>query len=356
MPCRLVLNSEPEDIRAFAQGSLRQAQGRQDRRGRRLLSLRPMLTPQEILFTTAVPAGIALLVLLVAWRPWQRARPVIRGHWGAPLAAGLAFLTAYALLDGEKPAWPPAQARHWLFFLAAGLTVLGLLDALLGALLPAPEWLRAEVALVASAALVVRLFASVLSAETWPAPSAVQWIAGMTIAVHVTWVSTEQLARRLPRVAAPLVLLVFTSGVAAVTALSGSLVYGRLAGVLAAVTAVACAVSMAAPAFTLARGGVAVIAPLAVAVLLLGYHLADPGVGAVNGGLLLSALLLPWLSRLRPLRRRRPWVRVTAAVLLALLPVSLAVARAGLAFRRAQQQDSAGDLYSLVQHGAHRDA
>jgi hypothetical protein len=315
-----------------------------------------MFTPREILYTSAVPAGIALVVLLASWRPWRRTRPVLRGHWGAPLAAGAAFATAYGLLDGETPAWPPAQARHWLFFIAIGLTLLGLLDAVLGGVLPAPEWLRAEVALVASAALVVRLFASVLSADTWPAPSAVQWIAGMTIVLHVAWVSAEQLARRLPRAAPPLVLLVFTAGVAAVTALSGSLVYGRLAGVLAVVTAVACVVSLTAPAFTLARGGVAVIVPLAVAVLLLGYHLADPGVGAVNGGLLLSALLLPWLARLRPLRRRRPWVRVTAAVLLALVPVSLAVARAGVAFRRAQQQDTAGDLYTLVQHGAHGDA
>src|SRR3954468_13672198 len=102
-----------------------------------------MFTPREILFTTVVPAAIALLVLVASWRPWRRAVPVTRGHWGGPLAAGLAFVTSY-----------------------------GLLDAALATVLPAPDWLRAEVALVASAALVVCLFGSVLGADTWPAPSA----------------------------------------------------------------------------------------------------------------------------------------------------------------------------------------
>jgi hypothetical protein len=195
--------------------------------------------------------------------------------------------------------------------------------------------------------LVLCLFGSLLNADTWPAAIAARWVVGMTAAVHVAWVSAERLSVRLPRVAAPLVVFVFTSGVGAVAALSGSLVYGRLAGVLSVVAAVAAVVAMLAPAFTLSRGGVTVIVPLAVAVLLLGYHLADPGVGMLNGALLLSALLLPWLSRLPPLRRRRAWVRGTVAVLLALIPVTAAVTRAGIVFHKSQQQDTTGDLYSL---------
>jgi hypothetical protein len=55
-------------------------------------------------------------------------------------------------------------------------------------------------------------------------------------------------------------------------------------------------------------------------------------------------MLLPWGSRLPPFRRRRPWVRGTLAVFVALLPVSIAVARAGIAFQKAQQQDTTTDL------------
>jgi len=301
-----------------------------------------MFTTREIFYTTAVPAGIALLILFVAWRPWRRSRPVVRGHWGAPLAAGAAFATAYALFDGEIPAWPPSQARHWLFFIALALTLLGVDDAMPSGWLRLADWLRSEVALLVSGVLVLCLFGSLLSADTWPSSIAARWVVGMTAATHVAWVSAERLSARLPRVAASLVVFVFTSGVAAVTALSGSLVYGRLAGVLSVVAAVAAIVAMLTPAFTLSRGGVTVVVPLAVAILLLGYHLADPGVGITNGALLLSSLLLPWLSRLPPLRRRRAWVRGTVAVVLALLPVTAAVARAGIAFRQAQRQDAAG--------------
>src|SRR5688572_4407544 len=111
-----------------------------------------MFTPREILYLTALPAGIALLSLTLSWRPWQRNdRAVLRGHWGGPLATGVAFMTSYALLDGETPAWPPAQARHWLFYLAAGLALLGLIDALALRFVHVSNWVRAEIALLASA-------------------------------------------------------------------------------------------------------------------------------------------------------------------------------------------------------------
>ena len=64
-----------------------------------------MFTTREILYTSAVPGAVALLVLLVAWRPWRRGdAAVVRGHWGGALGAGGAFLLSYALLDGEIPA------------------------------------------------------------------------------------------------------------------------------------------------------------------------------------------------------------------------------------------------------------
>jgi hypothetical protein len=300
-----------------------------------------MFTAREILYTTALPGALALLVLAVAWRPWRRSKPVLRGHWGGGPAAGAAFGVGYALLDGEVPAWPPAQARHWLFYLAAGLAVLGMLDAAVGALVHVPRWVRAEVALVASGAIVVCLFASLLQADTWPPLRAVEWVVGMVVVLHLAWVSTELLVDRLPRGAGAAVLFVFCAGAALVLMLSGSLVYGRLAGVLSAVAFAAVLISFAAPGFSPARGAVAVIVPVTVAVLFLGYHLAD--LDALNGTLVLAALLLPWLTRLPWLAGRRASVRVVVALLLAALPVGLAGWRAGQAFVKAQQERSAGE-------------
>lgn len=306
-----------------------------------------MFTTREIIYLTAVPAGVALVALVAAWRPWRRG-VVLRGHWGGAVAAGAAFLTSYALLDGQVPAWPPAQARHWLFYLAAALTVLGLVDATLGAFVHVPNWLRGEVALAAAVLVVLFPFSSLLRADAWTAVVAVEWMVGMIVALHVVWVSAETLSRRLPRAAAPLVVFVFTSGVALVMMLSGSLVYGRIAGLMAVVSACASVVSLASPSFSMSRGAVTVIVPVTVAVIYLGYHLVDPGVGVANGALLLSSLLLPWLANLPPLRRRRPWVRVLVAVLLAALPVGAAVFRAREAFVRSQQEDRAlQELYTL---------
>jgi hypothetical protein len=300
-----------------------------------------MFTTREILYFSVVPAAVAQLVLVAAWRPWRRSEPVLRGHWGGALGAGFAFVLAYALLDGEVPAWPPAQARHWLFYLAAGLTVLGVVDAAAGAWFHVPRWVRGELALVGSAAAVTCLFASLLRADTWPPLRAVEWVVGMVVVMHLAWVSTELLVDRLPRGAGVAVLFVFAAGTALVLMLSGSLVYGRLAGVMAVVASVALVTALAAPGFSPARGAVTVLVPTTVAVLFLGYHLADLDV--LNGSLLLAALPLPWLARLPPLAGRNPWVRVVVALMLAALPVGLASCRAGQAFMKAQQEKSAVD-------------
>jgi hypothetical protein len=307
-----------------------------------------MFTTREILYTAAVPAAAALAVLLASWRPWRREHPVLRGQWGGALAAGAAFLAAYALLDGQVPAWPPDQARHWLFYLGAGLTGLGLLDAVAYAVFHVPDWVRAEVALAASAGIVLCLFGSLLRSDEWPARVAATWVVGMTVVLHVAWVSTELLVARLPRAAGPAVLGVFAAGVALVAMLSGSLVYGRLAGVSAVVCGVALVVALTAPGFTPARGAVTVIVPLSVAVVFLGYHFA--GLDVRDGSLLLAGLLLPWLARVPWLAGRRPWVRVTVAVMLAILPVGAATWRARQAFLKAQQEEpAAGELYTTLE-------
>ena len=306
-----------------------------------------MFTVRDILYAAAVPAALALAALLASWRPWRRAdRPAVRGHWGGALGAGLAFVAAFALLDGRVPPWPPAESRHWLFYLAAALTVLALLDAVVDVRRAGAWWLRAEAALVVCAGAVFLLFQSLLRSETWTAVEAGRRLLVMAVLLHAAWTSTELLVLRLPRPAGPLVLSAFAGGVAMVLMLSGSLVLGRLAGVLAVTPLVAAAVAPAAPGFSFARGGVTVIVPTAVAILLLGYHYVEPGVTAVNATLLFAGLALPWAAALPPVRRRRPWVRTVTALVLVLVPTMIAVARARREFVR-MQQESGAELYTL---------
>jgi hypothetical protein len=299
-----------------------------------------MFTTREIVYSAVVPAALSLLILAIAWRPWRRTDPVLRGHWGGALAAGASFLAAYALLDGEVPAWPPAQSRHWLFYAAIALTVLGVADAALHRIVHVRDWVRGEAALVVCALLVPCLFRPLIEAQTWPPASAVEWVVGMVVALHLAWASTELLVGRLPRAVGPAVLLVFCAGAALTLMLSGSIVYGRLAGVMAVVAGAGVLTALPAPGFSLARCGVSVLVPITVAIIYLGHHLSE--LDTVNASLLLTSLFLPWLGRLRVLSARRTWVRAIVAVLLVGLPVGAAVTRAAVAFHRAQQQESGG--------------
>ena len=294
-----------------------------------------MFTAREILYTAAVPAAVALAVLLASWRPWRRGTRVsTRGHWGGALGAGLAFTAGFALLDGRVPPWPPEESRQWLFYFAAALTVVALVDAVVRAWLPAAAWLRPEAALLLSAAAVFYLFRSMLQSEAWTAVEAGCRLLVMVVVLHAAWTFTELLVLRLPRPAGPLVLSAFAGAVAMVLMLSGSVVYGRLAGILAITPLAAAAVAPAAPGFSFARGGVTVIVPTAVAILFLGRFYVDPGVSVTNAALLLAGLVLPWAAAVPPLRRRRPWVRTTAALLLVLVPTATAVVRAQRDFVR----------------------
>jgi hypothetical protein len=309
-----------------------------------------MFTAREIVFTAVVPFGVALAVLVLAWRPWRRGERVSRrGYWGGAVAIGGGFLAAFFLLDG-KPAWPPAEARHWLFYFASALTVLGVIESSVQAWAPKANWLRAEAALLVFAAGAYFLFQSLLQDGGWTPVQAGCHLLLSTVLLHAAWASSEVLVLRLPRPAGPLVLTAFAGGVALVVMLSGSLVYGRLAGALAAATLAAVAVAAAVPAFSLARGGVIVVVPLAVAILQLGHHLVDPGVTQAHVVLLLAGLLLPRVAAFPPLRRRRPWVRILAATVLAVVPVATAVLLAQRAFVRMQQETgpgTEGGLYGL---------
>jgi hypothetical protein len=318
-----------------------------------------LFTTREIFYAAVLPTAVALVAMLLAWRPWRRQPeanvvpsehvppdvlgdpaevppppPSRNGVWGAPVGIGVGFLAAFALLEGRLPAWPPAESKHFLYYFAALLTVLALLDALVRW----PGWLRQETALVASACAVTFLFRSLLAGDAWPAPEAASRVLVMTLVLHAAWTSTELLAARLPRAAMPLVLFVFAAGSGGVILLSGSLVYARLAGALSTGALAAVAVASVARPFTLARGGVTVVVPAVTALLFLAHHYVDPGLTLTNGILLLSALALPWLAEL-PFHARRPvWARTVLALLLAGAPIVAAGYRARQTFLQMEAQ------------------
>ena len=67
---------------------------------------------KQLVWAVAMPLGIAIVCMVIAWRPWQRdGRETVRGWWGGPLAVGLGYLVGHVTIN-QWPAWPPAQPAH----------------------------------------------------------------------------------------------------------------------------------------------------------------------------------------------------------------------------------------------------
>src|SRR4051812_40975956 len=86
-----------------------------------------------------VPAAVSLVVMVPAWRPWKRTGAETRGRWGAPVALAAGFAAAFKSINGALPQqFPPPDAKLWLFWIAIGAGVIGLIDALARP----PNWAR----------------------------------------------------------------------------------------------------------------------------------------------------------------------------------------------------------------------
>jgi hypothetical protein len=70
------------------------------------------------------PVLIALVVLLMAWRPWSAKAPSVRwGGAGSALALALAYAVTDTLVARHWPGFPPSERHRWLpyFGLAAAI-------------------------------------------------------------------------------------------------------------------------------------------------------------------------------------------------------------------------------------------
>jgi len=87
-----------------------------------------MLTSSDLIFGVILPFALATVILAIAWRPWN----VLAARRGCGRPSGLrgGVRRRFALLQGPRHLFPPNSAIMWLFFVAIGFTLLGLIDAL----------------------------------------------------------------------------------------------------------------------------------------------------------------------------------------------------------------------------------
>lgn len=194
-----------------------------------------------------------------------------RNPWGAAVAIGLAYAGGHAVVTGW-PSLPPHTAAQWLAWVALAGLIAGILDAFLH---PGKQ-VRAFLWLVVCAGL-FRLLVQPRFRHGWSTAEGWLWVAGLAIvAGSLTW-SLERVARRQTTAfSLPLTLTIVAAGTSATLMLSGSLLLGQLASILAAAVAMMFALTLLTPRILPDGRGVSPVSALLLTSLwICGYFYAE---------------------------------------------------------------------------------
>ena len=197
-------------------------------------------------------------------------------YWGkehvrsalGPLAIGLAYFSGHLAITGWM-SFPPADTTNWLPYFALAAAVLG---ASCG-VLPIKAWARVLIfALVSAGAL--RLLLKPKFQYGWPLGEGWLWVACLVCALGFLAVILDALARRAVTAAEiPAILLIVSAGAFGGLMLSGSILLGQFAAVLAG--AVFGSLVFTIRRVNLGRGIVPVFSLLVGALLVSGYFFAE---------------------------------------------------------------------------------
>lgn len=280
---------------------------------------------KALLLGVVLPAAVAGGVwgLAISLGRLRSSTPLLLG--GGALALGGGYIAGHWALLGRPP-FPPVQARDWLAYFAVACILVGWVEALPRS----PLGLRWLVRLLFSAAFLILLLLP-MARHSWTKPQSLLWLGGLTLTLLLFWAALDGLARRLSGRMLAFLGLMVAGASAGVLLFSRSAMLGQLAGVLAAALGASWGVSWWAPHLSLARGAVAVMAPLLMGLWLGGYFYAQMPLPSAL--LLLVALPLGWVGELKALNRLAPWQRLSFLLLAVLLPLALALA---FAFRASQ--------------------
>ncbi len=266
---------------------------------------------KQLVWTVAMPLGIAIVCMTLAWRPWQRERrDSVRGWWGGALAIGLGYLVGHVVIN-HWPSMPPANTDDYLFVLAIAAAAVGLLESM-----RMPMWLRWCIRAVLAAAVSWFMLSNGFrsSHSAWVIAA---WTAGPAAAIFVVWTLLERLAERRTGPSIPLALSLMIAVASFYFFKGGSGKVAQLAGLLAASLGGAALVTMMAPRVSIARGALAVAVPLYLALILYSWQYPKPLGTPI---ILAAAPLALWLAEWR-----ESVTAVAARVLLAAAPALIAL-------------------------------
>ncbi len=257
-----------------------------------------------------LPAVITAVVLLLAWVSRERAEQAARGWLGA-LALGGAYALGQAVAFGGLPSLPPIQASDAIFWLAVGSTILAAVESLFGV----PRWPQRLLRLAFCLAVPWLLLARLI--ERGGVSEPVLTVGGLAFALLVLWLALAAWSERCAGASIPLVLWWVTSAGSIALLLSGSIVYAKFAGILAATLGACAVVAWLRPAFLLGAGAAGVVVTLDACLWIAGVWISElPATVAI---LLALGPLLSMAGELGPVARLSPRKAVLARLVLSSL-------------------------------------
>lgn len=286
----------------------------------------------EIIYGLVLPAVLAALLSLPALFFRRDGRACKKTLW-LHLGLGIPFVIGFGGLFGV-PRLPVAESWQWLFYIVAGITVLGVVDSLW----PAPMWARAAVVLLVTEACAWLLLWPLVRND-WADGHPLLWIEAFSLALFFSWVGLNALGDRISGTQFSFALLPPAVAVSLVAMLSGYRTIGPMGGIpFACIAAMLPIVWLASVSYT--RGPVLLWIVICYGLLTVGYFFAN--VTTTNGLLLLVSPQMAWIGELPAIRRLKPVPRGMLRVAAVALPAFVAVGLAGVSFARQMNEENGG--------------
>jgi hypothetical protein len=275
-----------------------------------------IISPLHVL----IPAGIAFVVLAIAWNPWNRKASY--ASCGGPVAIAAAVAGVFQWIVGRPPQWMPTDAAGWIFHIAILMGILGIEDAILA---PHMRWFWRLLIILVGALIAFTLVLRRPLMDPDQHFKAATMIAATAALVAVWWLALREPATdsQRTRTLAPIVLTLVGIAAALTQIGSHSVLYTRLTLAVAAATG-AIGVAALFRKDHVSSPSVGVAAVLVVALLLAGHFFSDvtlPVFFAVAG----SPVLILALRLCTNLQSRRPLLYQALAVVLLLVPLLIYV-------------------------------
>jgi hypothetical protein len=186
----------------------------------------------------------------------------------APCASGFGYACGHFMATGWT-AFPPVDTTNWLPYLALAAALLGIVHETSSL----PAWLRLLAFALFSAGAVSLLLRPKLQSD-WAGGQGLLWVGCLAVGMVALGVVCDGLCRYSPApIATPVFLLIPCGGAAIALMLSGSMLLGQLAAVLAA--AVAGSFILTLRHVTVGKGVAPVFATLLSALVVSGYFFAE---------------------------------------------------------------------------------